>query len=149
MAAMIRRLVAAMSIFSLFTQLTGCSPPTNEDVVGIWASQDGGQLSVNADGTFAAQSLPRDVFFDGHRGDPPVTGEGNWKLEKVSGYWQIRLSFRRMPEYPQGFYTSALVAGSVDSIALFRWVEEEGGQRYELTRRSAKQQSDPPAAGGL
>jgi hypothetical protein len=135
MAAMTRRLLTAMGILSLFTQLVGCSTPTDEDVIGVWASEDGAQLSVNADGTFAAQSLPRQVFFDGHRSDPPITGGGNWKLEKASGYWQVRLSFRQMPEYPQGFFTSALVVGSGDSTELFRWVEDEGGERYRLTRQ--------------
>lgn len=135
MAALIRALVA-MSILSLFMQLGACSPPTDKDVVGVWVSEDGGQLSLRGDGTFTARSLSRQVFFDRRHGDDAVNGVGNWKLQKKSAYWEVSLSFHGMSEYPQGFDTSVLVDGNGDSTTLFQWVEDQGGRRYEFKRGS-------------
>src|SRR5262245_48277968 len=110
---MIARVLVAMGTLLIFTQLSGCGTPTDKDVIGLWAGADGAQLSLNADGSFTAQSLSRSFFFDGRPGDnTPVTGKGKWHLDKVSGYWAVRLSLAPMPMYPGGFDTSVLVSGS-------------------------------------
>lgn len=140
MAAMIGRLLRAMSILLLLTQLGACSTPTDQDVIGRWVSEDGGQLILDKDGRFKAHSMPRHVFFDRRHGDTPVDGGGDWKLQKGTAYWEVRLSFRGVPEYPQGFDTSVLVTGSGDSTTLFQWIEDQGSQRYEF-----KRQPSPPA----
>lgn len=131
-----RRLLAAIGVLALIVQLGGCGSPSATDVIGVWANADGGQLSIKIDGTFAAENMPRGVFFErARRTAPPVTGTGFWKLAWDDGYWQVRLLFGHMPDYPHGFSTSVLVAGSGDSTELYGWVEEEGGARYELTRQ--------------
>ena len=82
--------------------------------------------------------MPRHVFFDRRHGDTPVDGGGDWKLQKGTSYWEVRLSFRGVPEYPQGFDTSVVVIGSGDSTTLFQWIEDQGGQMI-------KRQPSPPA----
>ena len=139
-----RKLKKTMSFIGVFisTLLGGCgATPSNNDIVGLWVSSDGAELSFDLDGQFSAHSIPQNLFF---RPDQTgrVDGKGNWSLEKGGSYWEVKMSFKEIAGQVDGYSTSILISGRGASLYLYQWQEEEGGSRYKFKASRKKNAQD-------
>jgi hypothetical protein len=75
------------------------------------------------------------VFLMHDSTDAPINGTGRWALEQGTAYWKIKLNFDDIPGFPSGTQLEVIVSGSGKSTGLYQWAGEEGGARYELTRK--------------
>lgn len=135
-----KRFVALLCM-SLLTLLGACGKsPTPNDVVGTWVNPDGATLTLNADGQFMAQSLPRKIFWWQDQAGPPLDIKGAWSLTKGKPHWEIKLRFGEALGRPLGKEITVLVSGSGTSTYLYGWMDEPGGNRYKLEKKPAAAQ---------
>jgi hypothetical protein len=115
--------------------LSGCRrPPADADLIGTWTNPDGAELVIRADHQFTARSLPKSVFW-GSDQSGLFDGSGQWRLNNGRAYWEVSLRFDRLSQQPANLETEALVSGVGDSVYLYQWRGEEGGERYKLERK--------------
>jgi hypothetical protein len=129
------KLAIALLGFFVGALLGGCQKPKVTDLIGTWVSADGATLALERDGKFSGRGLPARVFLMHDSIDSPINGKGQWKLEAGDAYWEVQLSFDEISGQPSSTGANVLVSGTGKSIGLYQWTGEEGGERYELTKK--------------
>ena len=125
--------------------LFGCTSysPTAESIVGTWVAKDGAIFQLNGDGTFETRNLSGNIIFQYNKEykDLIFNETGTWELGKYQGHWAVFLRFNTSAQLKGGFVTQILIAGSKGIFEnkppwyLFLWIGEEGGNRYEFTKK--------------
>lgn len=147
-------------IWILILSFSSCSEgqkPTINEIAGTWITQDGGELDLKEDGSFLATKLPAGIFIIN-------TPEYDGKYFDCSGTWSIGESSKSSNQLPwfvefdfsktylsnsdiiltdSNVYFGKYVIISGDNLLennppwnyLFRWEDEEGGQRYKFIKK--------------
>ena len=130
---MLRILISVGCLFIL--SLVACSRnPEPKDLVATWTGSNGSTLELHADDKFSAKNVPIDAFLNPDGKGGAISGSGDWKLVKGNVYWEIKLEFSEMMGKVSRTEITMFVSGIGNSVSLFQWKEEEGGDRYELRK---------------
>lgn len=111
------------------------SHATMEDIVGAWVSSDGAVMEFRNDGRFSASNVPAGILFGPDHPSDRLGGVGKWHLAEGSMGTEVELEFDSIGEAKQGFGIAVRTSGRGDSLRLFFWVTEPGGERYEFRRK--------------
>ena len=131
----------------IFEGCSGTKPKDNE-IIGKWYNNDGALLKFNNDGTFIGKSLPAEIFIIN-------TSEYERKRFDCKGKWSINSNSKSWDQLPWSIYldfaetigilyeggASLLISGSSffenkrPWRYIFRWVREEGDERYKFKKK--------------
>lgn len=139
-----RKLIVCLSaLLSIVFQACKENTPAQRDVIGSWSSPEGARFELKQDNTFVADSIPSKFGFiqsDSIRGRK-FSGSGKWTLKKGQTHWEVNVDFDRATMGKNGCAFPIFLsdegkdqAGAVN-WKLFLWQEEEGGARFEFTRK--------------
>lgn len=117
--------------------------PTAAEISGIWIGEKNAELDLRPDGTFTAKGIPAALICGYGTTRKIFQGKGAWKIEEDQGSWQVSIEENQdslMGERSIGSY-SVLISGTNGILEnkppwyLFEWVGEEGGPRYEFSKK--------------
>jgi len=109
--------------------------PIEDELLGTWESADGATVTLSPNGSMSADSVPTAFFI--RMIDTPVSfsGVGSWAIAQHNGKWCVDLKFTKVSFGAGSSRNSLILDHREDSIVLFTWVADEGGDRYELFKR--------------
>jgi len=119
--------------------------PSKAELIGTWESPDGALFIFKDDGKFIGKSLPAYMFSFTSEDGAKVDGSGRWEIDDEygpwkNGSWKVNLRFVYEDATTGSYYI--YIEGSNGFFAdappwyLFRWKEEEGGERYIFRKKN-------------
>jgi hypothetical protein len=100
MVKFLRALVVVVVGLAVLTSCAAVNPvPESSEIEGSWTSEDGANLTLAADGTFSATSIPVDAFaLEGGELPPALSSSSAGSSTDGSGSWTI--TDRRAGPFP-------------------------------------------------
>ncbi|MDD4969045.1 MAG: hypothetical protein PHT07_06410 [Paludibacter sp.] len=95
-----------ISLFFIFF-FGACKDPKNEDIIGVWKTDNNALFQFYKDKTFKVSNIPESILFSIDSDNKFYTGSGVWDLKYYENNWEIELNFSKYycPLYiEKGFY---------------------------------------------
>ena len=129
--------LAFWSLLGFSVLFVGCSKAklTPREVLGVWRNPSGANLEFFENGRFSAREIPASLLFGPSQSGQVVSEQGTWQLGKSSMGVTVNLQFDQVAEKTGGFEIPLLVSGTGESMELFFWKGEEGGERFAFGRK--------------
>jgi hypothetical protein len=94
-----------IAIFTLFSLALfySCTSPKQEDIIGVWRSNDSSSFQFNKDSTFYVSNMPKSILFGNYKDINLFSGAGVWDIQYFENTWKIELLFPKSNALPGGY----------------------------------------------
>lgn len=93
--------IPILALFSLVL-FCSCSSPKEENIIGVWISNDSSKFQFNNDSTFNVVNIPKSILFGHNTSKSLFSGSGVWNIQCLENIWKIELLFPKSDELPGG-----------------------------------------------